>query len=239
MKKIITILALVALTTVSAKAIDVSNFSLTAGYAANQSVFGASARQDGYNAAGTSIDITDKQTGVFEDSYGSYLVELGIGKYLSIGYEHTPDSISTPTNVNDGAAPGGAAGDTTSTLTVDFNDLNTTYAKLNLPFMDGAYVKTGVVETSIDIKETQLSGNTYANKDVSGTMVGGGYQKQLGETGFDLRFEAAYTQLDNVTTNNGVVKTAGTGINNHKEVKATNLQGLTGKIAITYTFGRN
>tara|TARA_B110000971_G_C19917136_1_gene457359 strand:+ start:334 stop:1050 length:717 start_codon:yes stop_codon:yes gene_type:complete len=238
MNKIITTIAFLALTSVSANAIDRASFgkfSITGGLATNQSVWGGTAKQDEYNAAGTSIDATNKQSGVFVDGYASQFIELGIGKYLSIGYEHTPDAISTPENINDGGIAG-----TTSKVSVDFNDFNTTYAKLNLPFLAGAYIKAGSVATDLDIKETQLSGNTYKNISIDGTSMGAGYAKQLGESGFDIRFEGNYVELDSATVNNGVTKTGGTAANHgFAEVKATNLEGLTGKIALTYTFGRN
>ena len=232
MKKLITTIAFVALSTVSAKAIDMEMFSITGGLAANQSVFGGTAQQDDYNATGTTIETTDKEHGVFTESFGSQFVELGIGRWISLGFEHVPDSISTPENINDGGIGG-----TTSTVSVDFNDMNTTYLKLNTPM--GVYFKYGTVSTDLDIKETQLSGNTYSNTSVDGTSMGAGYQKTLGERGFGFRIEGNYVELDDVTVNNGVTKTAGTGLNNFKEIKATNLEGLTGKVALTYTFGRS
>ena len=231
MKKLITTIAFIALSTVSAKAIDFETFSLTGGIATNNSVWGATATQDEYNAGGTAIDASNKQSGVFTESFGSQFVELGIGRYISLGFEHVPDSISTPQNVNSGSS-----GDT-SAVSVDFNDMNTTYLKLNTPM--GIYFKYGTVSTDLDIKETQLSGNTYKNTSVDGTSMGAGYQKTLGERGFGFRIEGNYVDLDNVTVNNGVTKTAGTGLNNFKEIKATNLEGLTGKVALTYTFGRS
>ena len=232
MKKLITAIAFIALSTVSAKAIEMEMFSITGGIAANNSVFGATATQDEYNAAGTAIDASNKQSGVFTESFGSQFVELGIGRWLSLGYEHVPDSISTPQNIND--SNGATA---TSTVSVDFNDFNTVYAKINTPL--GIYFKAGTVSTDLDIKETQLSGNTYANTSVDGTSIGAGYEKEINETGFGIRFEANYVEMDSVTVNNGITKTAGTGIKNFKEIKASNLEGLTGKVALTYTFGKS
>ena len=238
MKKLITTIAFIALTTVSAKAIEMEMFSITGGIAANQSVFGATAKQDDYNATGTTIEETDKEHGVFTESFGSQFVELGIGRWISLGFEHVPDSISTPQNINDaGVTSGNSSTVATSTVSVDFNDMNTTYLKLNTPM--GIYFKYGTVSTDLDIKETQKSGNTYKNTSVDGTSMGAGYQKTFGDTGFGVRVEGNYVELDNVTVNNGVTKTAGTGLNNFKEVKATNLEGLTGKVALTYTFGRS
>ena len=234
MKKLITTIAFIALSTVSAKAIDMEIFSITGGLATNQSVFGGTAQQDEYNAVGTSIDASNKESGVFTESFGSQFVELGIGSWISLGFEHVPDSISSPQNVNDSS---GATA--TSTVSVDFNDMNTTYLKLNTPM--GIYLKYGTVSTDLDIKETQASGNTYANTSVDGTSIGAGYQKTLGERGFGFRIEGNYVELDNVTVNNGVTKVGAVGRTDggFNEVKATNLEGLTGKVALTYTFGRS
>ena len=105
----------------------------------------------------------------------------------------------------------------------------------------GIYFKYGTVSTDLDIKETQHSGNTYANTSVDGTSIGAGYQKTLGERGFGFRIEGNYVELDNVTVNNGITKVGAVGRTDggFKEVKATNLEGLTGKVALTYTFGRS
>jgi len=235
MKKLITTIAFIALSTVSAKAIEMEMFSITGGIAANQSVWGATAKQDEYNAIGTTIDATNKQSGVFTESFGSQFVELGIGRWISLGFEHVPDSISTPQNINDGSSAASA----TSTVSVDFNDMNTTYLKLNTPM--GIYFKYGAVSTDLDIKETQLSGNTYKNTSVDGTSMGAGYQKTFGERGFGFRIEGNYVELDNVTVNNGVTKVGAVGRadGGFNEIKATNLEGLTGKVALTYTFGRS
>jgi len=240
MKKLITTIAFIALTTVSAKAIDMEMFSVTGGIAANNSVWGGTAQQDEYdsNNDGT-IDGKNKQSGVFTESYGSQFVELGIGRWISLGYEHVPDSISTPKNINSGGGVTGTTNDTSS-VSVDFNDMNTTYLKLNTPM--GIYLKFGTVSTDLDIKETQFSGNTYKNTSVDGTSMGAGYQKTLGERGFGFRIEGNYVELDNVTVNNGVGSSTSGGTTANggfSEVKATNLEGLTGKVALTYTFGRS
>ena len=237
MKKIITTLVFVALSSVSAKAIDFSVFSLTGGVAAGNSVWGATAQQDEYDSgnAGT-IDATNKQSGVFTSSYGSYFYELGIGKYVSFGYDVVDGAISTPENINSDKAA-----QATSKVSVDFNDLTTTYAKLNIPFVTGLYIKAGNVTTDLDIKETQLSGNTYKNVSVDGTSVGGGFERMLGETNFSLRAETMYVELDSIRVDNGVgSKTSGGTVGNgFNEINAKNLEGLTGSVALTYTFGKN
>lgn len=236
MKKIIASLIVIALSTVSAKALDFSAFELTGGVSANQSVFGASAREKNEDNAGNAFS-NKKGSGVFTDSHTGQFIELGIGKYVSFGYEHTPDAISTPVNnrvTNTNAS---------TSVSVDFNDVNTTYVKFNLPFIiDGLYLKSGIVETDMDFKETMASGSTYKNASTEGTMYGGGFAKYLGDTNFAIRVEASYMELDNVKTDNGIASgtaSNASGSTTRNEIEATNLEGLTGKIALTYTLGKN
>jgi len=231
MKKLITTFAVIALSTVSAKAADFEMFSLTAGLAANQGVFGASAKETNRDES-NAVSHIKKESGVFTDSYGSQFIELGIGRFISIGYEHTPDSVSTPTNTTR------HGGSEEANVSVDFNDLNTTYIKINLP--GGVYAKAGTVETDLDIKEVMGSGSTYSNVSTEGTMMGLGYQTFIKDTGFGLRFEGSYLELDNVTTSNGVAADGATVANGGRnQIDASNLEGLTGKVALTYTFGKS
>ena len=236
MKKIITIFAIVAMSTVSAKALDLGVFSITAGLAQNTGVYGATATEQGQDNDGVDYSgAKNKESGVFQDSFGSQFIELGIGQWISVGYEHTPDSLSTPTNVSrEGSS-------LESTMSVDFNDLDTTYLKINLPILSGAYAKFGNVETDLDIKENMGSGSTYKNVSTSGSVIGAGYSSYLGDTGFGIRFETTYLELDNVSTDNGIAKGTVTTLNaqTHNRVDASNIEGLQAKVALTYTFGRN
>ena len=227
MKKIILTAVLVAFSTISAKAVDFSVFSLTGGLSTNSSVFGASGKEENFSDTSGNAATINTDEGVFTESYGSQFVELGVGKYISLGYEHTPDSISTPQNVaNEGLAK-------EQTVSVDFNDKNTKYVKLNVP--GGIYVKLGDVDTDVDIK---TSNGTYADRSTSGTSIGVGYQRLLGESGFGLRVEGNYLDFDNVTSNDG--DTTDTVANNGRTVvTAKNLEALEAKLSITYTFGRN
>ena len=240
MKKIITTLAFIALTSVSAKAIglpsmpDLGNFQATLGLSANSSVFGASAKSTGQNGAGADRR-SNKESGVFTDSYQSQFIELGFGQWVSIGYEHSPDAISTPEAVSN-------EGNGNDTVQVDFNDLETTYVKLNLPVLTGAYIKAGTVSTDVDIKETMGSGSVYKNVSIDGEIVAIGYSNYIRESNFALRFETAYMSFDNAKTDNGIASGTvnnASGSVNHNRVEASNIEGLQAKVAITYTFGKN
>ena len=238
MKKIITAIAFIALSTVSAKAIELPSlgmFSVTAGLANNTGVYGATGVQTNEDGAAGTFR-TNKDSGVFVEGHSSQFIELGLGEWFSVGYEITPDSISTPTNrTREGEA-------VETTVTVDFNDLETTYIKVNLPFIPGVYARYGFVETDLDIKESMSSGSTYKNVSTSGEIMGLGYSRFFGESGLAIRFEGAYLQLDNVKTTNGIAKGTvdiASGSVNFNEVEAKNMEGLQGKIALTYTLGRN
>jgi hypothetical protein len=243
MKKIITTLVFVAMSTVSSKAIelptlpelpDFGMLSVTAGLSANTGVFGASAKETNRRDDDT-IGHIKEEHGVFNDSFSSQFIELGIGQWISVGYEHTPDAITTPTNTTRHGNPAGE-----NNVSVDFNDFDTTYLRLNLPILAGAYIKAGTVETDLDIKESMGSGSTYNNVSADGDIVAMGYQGFLGETGFGFRFETAYLELDDVFSSNGVAADGATVTNGGQNlIEASNLEGLTGKIAITYTLGRN
>jgi hypothetical protein len=235
MKKIIISAVFIMFSTISAKAADLSALSLTAGLATNSSVWGADGKETKNNEDNTTSRVTTR-SGVFTESFSSQFIELGIGQWISLGYEHTPDSISTPQNVTNEGKTVATTGNTKATVSVDFNDVNTTYIKINTPM--GIYFKWGNVETDLDIKETVASGNTYKNVSTSGTSFGGGYQKFLGDSNFGIRLEGNYVEFDNVKTDNGAGSgsVATGGLNT---VEANDLEGLTGKIALTFTLGRN
>ena len=228
MKKIITAVAVLLLTTFSAKALpELGMFSITAGAAANTSVYGASAKTDNFDETDSTIIETDKQSGVFADTHSSQFLELGIGKYVSLGYE-MGEGISTPQNVSNEGNPNGSEQRTS----VTFQNLNTTYLKINIP--GGAYLKYGTVETDLDVKTSRSS---YKDVSISGTTIGAGYQRHFGDTGFGIRVEGSYLEFDNAVTQD--VATAVITDNGKNVISATNLEGASAKLALTYTFGRN
>ena len=231
MKKIITAIAFIALTTVSAKAIDFGGFSVTAGLGQNLSVWGARGVEQEFSESGT-LPETNREHGVFADEYASYFAEIGIGQYVSLGYNMASDPIKTPTNVTNESRANQA------TVQVDFNDLETQYIKINIP--GGMFVKYGAVAVDIKVNETMLSGSSYADRSTEGTSMGLGYQGTVGDSGLGYRFETNYVELDNVTTDNGITTAASTETNGGRnQIDISNMEGVTAMFAITYTLGRN
>ena len=93
------------------------------------------------------------------------------------------------------------------------------------------------VETDLDIKESMGSGSTYENVSTEGTVFGIGYSTALTDR-VSLRFEGSYMELDNVSTSNGVSATGATVANGGRnQIDASNLEGLNGKIALTFSLG--
>ena len=230
MNKILTTLVVIGLTTFSANALEKSDFSITAGIAANSAVYGASAKETN-RAEDNTVKSIKNESGVFTDSHESGFLELNAGPYVSIGYEHTPDSISTP----EAKARENTAVETK--VQVDFNDLNIAYLKLNIP--GGVYLKAGIVETDLDIKETTAGTSAYKNVSTEGTILGIGYNRALGDSPMSIRVEGSYMQLDDVTTDNGVTASGGSSANGgQNKIDASNLEGLNGKIALTFTLGK-
>ena len=238
MKKLLTILSVIALVPFSANALERGDFSITAGLATNSAVYGASAKETNRNESNV-IHNVKKESGVFTESHESGFIEINAGSILSIGYEHTPDSISTPQNETREDKKDSSGNSLRSTVSVDFNDLNIAYLKLNVP-NTGLYLKAGYVETDLDIKESMASGSTYNNVSTEGTLVAVGYSHAINDSPIGIRFEGSYLQLDDVTTSNGVAADGATVANGGRnQIDASNLEGLNAKIALTVTLGGN
>jgi hypothetical protein len=235
MKKIISIMAFLVLSTVSAKAISMPNMpglgfiEIKGGLAQNHGVFYATGHEKEFGEDGTAGDVeTTKASGLFEQGFTSQFIEVGITKWIAVGYEHTADPLSTPTNVsNEGTA-------NENSVSVDFHDLDSSYIKVRVPFMGGLYLKGGEVEVNLDIKEVTGSGNQYPNRTTSGDIYGAGYEAQIADTPLGIRIETAYMDLDPVSTNNGVATDG-----NHNRIDVNSMEGVTAKVALTLTLGRN
>lgn len=230
MKKILTIISVLSLMSFNSNALEVSDMSVTAGISVNSAVYGASAKETN-RAEDNTIKTTQSESGVFTDSHTSGFIELNAGEFVSIGFEHTPDAITTPqadrtTNTNG-----------KTTVSVDFNDLNISYVKFNIP--GGLYLKAGYVETDLDVKESMASGSTYSNPSTSGSVVGIGYARSVNDSPLAIRIEGSYMELDDVSSTNGVSASGGTIANGgQNKIDASNLEGLNAKLALTYTFGQ-
>tara|TARA_B100000161_G_scaffold256744_1_gene220090 strand:+ start:402 stop:1061 length:660 start_codon:yes stop_codon:yes gene_type:complete len=197
--------------------------SFTIGLGLNKGVFAAEGREDNFDEGGTLKTVTTEY-GAFEDSYASIYIEMG-NETGSIGLAYQ-DDISTPQNVNEvGGMP--STNSATSTVSADFSGVVTVYGLVNLPM--NTYVKAGIVRGDIAVNETQKSGNTYADQDLEGYVLGFGYQHEADAA--NVRFELLGHTYDDVTANNGVATTG-----NHNKITVTDMIGASAQISVNRSF---
>ena len=161
-------------------------------------------------------------------AFPSIFIEKTLGDRLSIGVDYVPTSLDTETAENIQNRPGGASqvdSQTTNTVQVDFEDLTTIYAKINL--QNNLYLKAGLVSVDVVTNETLGTGCAYGNTDLDGHMIAIGYNRDL-DTGAFIRLEAHTMDLDGVTLTNTADST--------KSVTADGVSGYGAKLSIGRSF---
>ena len=160
--------------------------------------------------------------------FPSIFIEKTLGDRLAIGVDYVPTTLESETAENIQNRAGGASivdSQTTNTVQVDFEDLTTVYAKINLN--NGLYFKAGVVSVDVVTKENLGTGGAYGNTDLDGHMIAIGYNRDL-DTGAFIRLEAHTMDLDGVTLTNTADST--------KSVTADGVSGYGAKLSIGRSF---
>ena len=233
MKKFIIAIAMLFGFVSSASAISGVNIgiSLTAG---QFEADGAAEKFTGAHVSGGSPGNVTKKASDEGDSaealfaFPSIFIEKTLGDRLSIGVDYVPTSLDTETAENIQNRAGGASivdSQTTNTVQVDFEDLTTVYAKINLN--NGLYFKAGVVSVDVVTKENLGTGGAYGNTDLDGEMYAIGYNRDTG-TGAFFRVEAHTMDLDGVTLTNTADST--------KSVTADGVSGYGAKLSVGRSF---
>lgn len=150
--------------------------------------------QDDSRSSGKATD-----DGIFVDDSMGIFAEVNIGERISVGVDILADSYGTPEAQN-------AQNGSTNKVQVDFSDIRTLYARINL--LSGSYFKIGHVSGTIETNETMgtssQSGSTVGDQDLDGTAYGFGYI-WTAENGFQIRAEGMYGDYDTFS----VVDTSG------------------------------
>lgn len=153
----------------------------------------------------THADVTRSQTedAVGVDTFTSVFLEKdlsflpgALGERLAVGISYVPDALSTDKVENDRFSldAGGSTSSTkTNTVQVDFDDLTTLYATLNLT--DSIYVKGGMMQVDVKTNEKLGTGSKYGNFTLDGSVVGVGFNKDFGP-GLFLRGETTFMSFD-------------------------------------------
>ena len=205
MKKLIIVAVFAIFSASSALSAGLSDITPSVGISFNNAAFAGEGIERNNDESGATKTTTEEY-GAFAETYGSIFLEVGFGDVIGLGVEYVPSAISSPTNISreseDGNATRGAGN---SQVGVDFEDLTTIYAKINVP-LGGTYLKFGFSQVDVIINEVMESGNTYKDVNTEGYTAGIGYAHEIAN-GFSIRGEVMASQFDDVQTDNGVAST--------------------------------
>jgi opacity protein-like surface antigen len=227
MKKLILIIVAPFLLITNSMSLDLGSITPKIGISGNQSVHAATGTERAFREGGAGDTTTDEH-GAFKASYPSIFVELAVGP-VALGLDYVVDDLSTPEiTTNEGNA-------NQNKVQVDFTDLTTLYAKLDIP-LGGLYLKVGYSQVDVIVNEVMNSGNTYKNTDTAGYTAGLGYEINL-DSGMSIRAEVTGMQFEKVTADNGVLATGGTSANGGRnEISVDDMIGARGTISIVKAF---
>ena len=166
---------------------------------------------------------------VLATSYESGFLEVGTDALmgLALGISYAPDvaDLDTETRVIQASATGDTG---TQLVAANIVDLVEVYA--TLPIGEGAFVRAGYVEATMQTKENLATGSTYTDVDMTGVTVGAGIERDLGDMLF-WRAEGAYQMWDDIEA--GGSEAGGSG--NTNKITAE-LGALTGTLSIGAKF---
>jgi len=169
--------------------------------------------------------------------YGSLFLEKTLGSRLTIGVDYVPNALSSETSSdsrNDHKAASSANAQVTQKVQVDFEDLTTLYAALNIT--ENFYVKAGSVSVDVITNEALGTGSTYANTSLDGTMMGAGYHYNTSK-GIFIRAEALLMEFDGASLTSTAAAAARPGPGDASNViKLNELDGVSAKISIGKSF---
>ena len=222
MKKLIIVAVFAIFSASSAMSASLTDITPSVGVSLNNAAFAGEGNSRENNETG-SVDVTTDEYGAFAETYGSIFLEAGFGDVISLGIEYVPSGISSPTNTsreNEGS---------NSSVSADFEDLTTVYAKINVP-LGGTYLKFGFSQVDVVINDKMASGNTYKDVDTEGYTAGIGYAHEI-SNGFSIRGEVMASQFDDVQTDNGVAATG-----NRNVVQVESMWGAKGTVSLVKSF---
>tara|TARA_B100000795_G_scaffold228628_1_gene185386 strand:+ start:140 stop:832 length:693 start_codon:yes stop_codon:yes gene_type:complete len=196
--------------------------------------FEATGREHEGSTTAASREVSGKDDVLTAFGYTSVFVEKSLGFLpgplgrLSIGFDHVPAALESETSSTTRpdllAKASGAAASVVNSVKVDFEDLNTVYASLNIT--DNLYINYGLVSVDVKTKESLGTGSSYGDTDLSGTSMGMGYHKSF-DSGFFFRASAHVLEFDGVNM---------TSANNMNLIKVDQINGVSGKLSLGKSF---
>tara|TARA_B110000444_G_C18734760_1_gene545063 strand:- start:475 stop:1122 length:648 start_codon:yes stop_codon:yes gene_type:complete len=189
------------------------------GVSGQMGVFSADAKE----TENAEISPKGEATGII--AYGSVFAEKSLGgglSRLSIGVDYVPYALESETT-EDSKTDGGST--VTNKVQVDFEDLLTFYASLNIT--ENLYVKAGVAQVDVNTNELLGTGSAYGNTSLDGTVYGIGYNYDT-DNGMFFRVEGNVMEFDA----SSLTSTS----NSDNKIDMSEINGASGKISIGRSF---
>ncbi|MDC3138617.1 hypothetical protein OA508_01980 [Candidatus Pelagibacter sp.] len=134
---------------------------------------------------------------VLATAFGSGFVEVGSDEMmgLALGISYAPEVAEL--NRETRAIQASTVGDTGNQI-LDGKIVDLVSVYLSLPVGEGAFVKAGYIQATLNTGESLATGSKYPNIDLEGMMLAGGYQADLGSSGLFWRAEGQYQMWDDI-----------------------------------------
>tara|TARA_Y100000816_G_C25866631_1_gene452360 strand:+ start:25 stop:702 length:678 start_codon:yes stop_codon:yes gene_type:complete len=156
--------------------------------------------------------ITNKEA-ILATNFASIFVEVASDEMmgLGLGLSYAPEVVEM--NKESRNIQPSATGDSgLQAIQADVVDLLQLY--LTLPVGgDGAYAKVGYMQATMETNENLATGSKYDDVDMTGMVVGGGYEADLGTSGVFWRAEGQYQMWEDISSS-GSEAGASTGAKN-------------------------
>ena len=206
-----------------------SAFEFSAGVAGNLQVYAGKGVEHNGGTTGHNLQ---EANGAFDSSHVAVFLEGNVTDTVTIGLEYVPEAIESPENINaqqTGATDANPSGGTvvTNKASVEYEDITTLYANINLPVVEGSYLKLGYVSMDVITTESLGTGGSYNDVDLDGILVGAGY-KRMGDNGMFVAVELTVADMDDVEATNTTDST--------KKVQVNDIYGATASLRIGKTF---
>ena len=130
------------------------------------------------------------QEAVLPAAFASGFVEVGSDDMMgvSLGVSYAPE-VAELNKETRNIQPSATGDSGTQEIQADIVDLIQIY--LSMPIGDGAFVKAGYMMATMETNETLATGSSYEDVDMTGMVLAGGYQADLGDSMF-WRAEGQY-----------------------------------------------
>ena len=134
---------------------------------------------------------------VLAAAFGSGFVEVGSDEMmgLALGVSYAPE-VAELNKETRAIQPSGTGDSGNQIIDGKIVDLVSLY--LSLPVGEGAFAKVGYIQATLKTTENLATGSAYENVDLTGMMLAGGYEADLGSSGLFWRAEGQYQMWDDI-----------------------------------------